>query len=166
MRTNLAVLILVAALGANGSPSAPDPFSIHIKVLTTVVKSGEPIYLQIRMTNTSDHDLDCTSAPRDGLDMNYAYEVRDSSGKILPESHRNVPEESNGGNGRPRLLKPGATAEAIGGFISNHYDMSGPGQYTIQVSRRVSANPKDGVVKSNKITITVLPADGPPPTPK
>jgi hypothetical protein len=32
-----------------------------------------------------------------------------------------------------------------------------PGVYTIQVSRVVSDNPADGVVKSNKIMVTVTP---------
>jgi len=36
-------------------------------------------------------------------------------------------------------------------------DFSRPGQYTIQVSRPVSENPKDGVVKSNEIHVSVTP---------
>jgi len=39
--------------------------------------------------------------------------------------------------------------------LSDLYDLSHPGQYTIQVSRAVSDKPKDGVVKSNTITVTV-----------
>jgi hypothetical protein len=157
MRIILAALILVGAVHANGLRDTPVPFSIHIVAPYAVVKSGSGIFIQIRMRNNSDHDIECTSAPQDELDMNYAYEVRDNSGQILPESHRNVPEEGDGGSGRARLVKPGETVEAIGGFISNHYDMRKPGQYVIVVSRQVPGGSKNEVVKSNPVTITVIP---------
>jgi hypothetical protein len=35
--------------------------------------------------------------------------------------------------------------------------MSHPGEYTIQLSRRVSYDPKAAVVKSNKVMVTVTP---------
>jgi hypothetical protein len=41
--------------------------------------------------------------------------------------------------------------------VSRLHDMSRPGQYVIQVSRYVSDNLKDGVLKSNIITVTVTP---------
>lgn len=41
--------------------------------------------------------------------------------------------------------------------LSKRYDMSRPGEYTIQAFRGISANPKDGVVESNIINVTVAP---------
>jgi hypothetical protein len=41
--------------------------------------------------------------------------------------------------------------------------MSAPGIYTVQASAHISDDPNSGVVKSNIITITVLPADNTPP---
>jgi hypothetical protein len=46
--------------------------------------------------------------------------------------------------------------------VSDWYDMTKPGTYTIQVSAHVTNDPKSDVVKSNIITVTVLPADDPP----
>jgi len=51
-------------------------------------------------------------------------------------------------------LRPNeSTKETIA--LSNLYNLSHPGQYTIRMSRAVSNNPRDGVVKSNKIAVTV-----------
>jgi hypothetical protein len=47
--------------------------------------------------------------------------------------------------------------DITGDFISRLYDLSQPGDYTIQLSRAVSDDPKNGVVKSNVITVTVTP---------
>ena len=55
-----------------------------------------------------------------------------------------------------RTLKPGESADSVTG-VSPEYDMSRPGQNVIQLSRPISDNPDDGVVKSNKVTITVTP---------
>jgi hypothetical protein len=41
--------------------------------------------------------------------------------------------------------------------ISPRYDPSQPGEYVIQLSRPISDDPKNGVVKSDKLTITVTP---------
>jgi hypothetical protein len=51
-------------------------------------------------------------------------------------------------------LKPGE-AQAGTATITRLYDLSRPGNYTIQVSQPLSDNPEDGVVKSNTITVTV-----------
>lgn len=43
------------------------------------------------------------------------------------------------------------------GDVSQAFDMSKPGTYTIQLSQHVANDPKSDVVKSNIVTITVLP---------
>jgi hypothetical protein len=91
------------------------------------------------------------------LDRAYEYDVRDDGGNLVPKAVRSAPEEGNGWSGIPRAIKPGETCEARGGSIDHLYDMTRPGKYTIQVSRRISNDPKDGVVKSNIITVTVTP---------
>jgi len=54
------------------------------------------------------------------------------------------------------VLQPG---ESVSYFapISEWYDLSGPGKYTIQVLQHVSSDPSSAVVKSNKITVTITP---------
>lgn len=151
--TFMTVIVAATALAQNDL----EPFSIQINTSKQTVKAGSAVSIQILMTNTGSHEVDCTSTPKDDLDRAYQYDVRDSSGQTVAAVERNVPEESNGGWGRPRSIKPGETCEAFGEFISNSYDLSKPGTYSIQVSRRISSDPKDGVVKSNIITITVTP---------
>ena len=57
--------------------------------------------------------------------------------------------------GKLRTLTPGQSFEA-GTLIPEGYDLA-PGTYEVQLSRRVSSNPKDGVVKSNTIKVIVNP---------
>jgi len=52
-------------------------------------------------------------------------------------------------------VKPGKT-ETSGITITLLHDMTQPGTYTIQGSRRISDEPNDGVVHSNKITVTAV----------
>ena len=55
------------------------------------------------------------------------------------------------------LLKPGGS-NSFDSYIGRRNDMSRPGKYMIQVSRFISGTRKeDGVVKSNTITVTVVP---------
>jgi hypothetical protein len=118
----------------------------------------------IVMKNLSNHDVDCTPNYINGWNMAFEYLIRDANGNVVESWEKKHP-----GVGRTfspmvsRSLKPGETLESVE-TISTHYDMIQPGEYTVQVSRRVSNNAKDGVVKSNKITITVNPKPkGPPP---
>ena len=54
-----------------------------------------------------------------------------------------------------RIVKPG---ESIAGSqdISRLFEMSRPGKYVIQASRRISDEKDSEVVKSNKVTVTVI----------
>jgi hypothetical protein len=53
-------------------------------------------------------------------------------------------------------LKPGETI-TNDSRISWLFDMSRPGKYVIQVSRTIPEDDKSSVVKSNSITVTVIP---------
>ena len=48
-------------------------------------------------------------------------------------------------------------------MVSRLFDFSRPGKYSIEVSRHISSDPKSEIVKSNTITVNVLPADASPP---
>ena len=57
----------------------------------------------------------------------------------------------------PCILKPGESNN-FDSYIGRRNDMSRPGKYVIQVSRFiVSSHKENGVVKSNAVTVTVLP---------
>jgi hypothetical protein len=47
-------------------------------------------------------------------------------------------------------------------YLSEGFDISKPGTYTVQASQRISEDPKSDVVKSNIITIRVISADDSP----
>lgn len=47
--------------------------------------------------------------------------------------------------------------------VSEAFDMSNPGKYTIQLWQHVAKDPKSDVVKSNIFTFTVLPVGAKPP---
>lgn len=126
-----------------------------------IMKDGSTISLRIRKTNTSGHEIMKTS--RAGSGYGYDYEVRDSSGKLVGPRRPNEERMIGGGRGgilsceKCNVLKPG---ESKIDFVSlAEFDMSEPGTYTIQASTHISDDPASDVVKSNIITITVLPAD-------
>jgi hypothetical protein len=90
-----------------------------------------------------------------GTDASYQAEVRDGKGN-LAKREESGPGGPVSGHWQRHTLKPGESADSLT-KVSGEYDMSRSGQYVIQLSRPISANPDDGVVKSNKITVTVTP---------
>lgn len=167
MRIYFALLLLSTTSVCWGQVNQP-PFSIKISVENPEVKVGSEIHIKIQLKNESNHDVDCSGAPSNGLDRAYQYEVLDDSAKMANKVLRSHPEVGETFSVWACSVKPGETANAAGGIISRLYDMRRPGRYTIQVSRAISDNPKDGVVKSNKITVTVTDitreASPPPPS--
>ncbi|MGA7560746.1 MAG: hypothetical protein WCF61_14125 [Terriglobales bacterium] len=137
------------------------PFSITISTETPTIRARTGLSIMVRITNTSNHDINASSVYVDGvagIDGSYDEDVRDSKGNL---AKRKQPQEADPNapvtmSHRLRTLKPGESTGSVTG-VSRQYDISQPGQYVIQLSRRISDNPKDGVVKSNKITITVIP---------
>jgi hypothetical protein len=130
----------------------------------TTVKAGQTVVVRIRKTNISDREIDKWSAT--GL----TYEIRDGDGnRIKPREFDQKRGDGMSGGGamlrdtKDTVLQPGEN-KAISARMDDWYEeLSQPGTYTIQVSEHISADPASDVVKSNKITVTVLPADDPPP---
>jgi hypothetical protein len=123
-----------------------------------VLKTGAKIYLTIKTTNTSKHEIGCEVIAdyMIGLDPRYEYDVRDSQGKPVREhliEHKELAGRAVQGLGCK--LKPGESSTQGGNDITRLYDLSQPGKYTIQVSRPASDNPTDGVVKSNTLRLSI-----------
>jgi hypothetical protein len=162
LATSLAFCAFAAVLVAQGQSV---PFFIQLSAETPVVHSGEPVYLSVTMTNNSSHEVDCTVNASNALDRNYIYDVRDEDGNEVAK----IEKKYHGGSSLwPCILKPGETDSPGGGRISVLYDFSRPGKYRIQVSRSEwgdenrpesagTGKADQGVVKSNIITVTVLP---------
>lgn len=150
-------LLLLAGMPAVWAPAsaqnAHPSFSIVITTDTPVVKAGSDVLIKVQMTNISHHEVDCTIAASSGLDRKYQYDVRDSRGKPAVKVVRSHPELESGSIW-PCTLKPGQSTAPNDNNISRLYDFTRPGKYVIQVSRH---DPKEGLAKSSKITLTVEP---------
>lgn len=161
MRISTVLLVfVVCALSTAASPQTTQPpFSLNISADKFTFKAGSDVYINIQMTNTSNHNVDCTMNPTShAVDRAYQYEVHDINGHLIKEKLREHPEIGGTFQIWPCTLKPGQTTHDRDNLISRIYDLSRPGTYVIQVSRFIAGDDKSkGTVKSNKFAITVTP---------
>jgi len=160
MRVLPVMLLLVGSSGVLSGQSdvgkqTKSPFSITISTESPVVKSGSELSIKIHLTNTSSQDMVVSGAYFEGTDASYQVAVRDSKGN-LAKREQSGPGGPVSGHWQRHTLKAGESTDSVT-KVNGEYDISRPGQYVIQLSRPISANPDDGVVKSNKITVTVTP---------
>ena len=152
---NLLVLLMIGFSSVVYSQSTQQPFKITLSMAKPEVNVGDHVYIDLLMTNTSNQDVNCTIYAEGSLDGNYEYNVLDEDGQPPPKIVRIHPLSSAI---YPCIIKPGES-RSISGLISQLYYFIQPGKYTIQVTRGYEGS--DDLVKSNTITITVLPADDP-----
>jgi hypothetical protein len=122
------------------------------------VKAGADVFIKVHLTNTSRRKLSFgyDKDSRTNVDFFHHYEVRDNKGNSAEKRAINHPELGSTAHGWPaRVLKPGESMEITGDDISLLYDLRQLDEFTIQLSRSISGDPKDGVVKSNTITVKV-----------
>jgi hypothetical protein len=116
------------------------------------------LFITVHLTNVSKHVLafDYDKDSRTGVSFAHRYEVRTSQGKSAQKRAISHPEIGSTGHGWPdQVVKPGESMDVSGDHISGLYDLSRPGEYTIQLLRAISDDPKRGFVKSNTTTVTV-----------
>ena len=144
---------LCAATGENSQP-----FSITISSTQRTVQTGHEIRVRVVLTNVSNQDLPLRLS-RNPLEaeMHYTVSVHDETGRGAAETKYGSTARKHqviGLSEAATLLKPGEQLEEYA-ILTNLFDLTSPGDYEVQLSRPVSTDEKDGVVKSNKITITV-----------
>jgi hypothetical protein len=134
----------------------------------TIVKTGSMVVVAVRKTNISDHEIVKGSCVGDasGYRCGGYYEVRNSRGDLV------VPRKPRlsfiGGGPGHLLIGTKDNVLQLGesnidrDHVSEGFDMSKPGIYTIQLSQHIASDPKSDVVRSNIITVKVLPAEAPP----
>ncbi len=161
MRNLLTLALLGTAVMAYPQTA---PFTITLSADKYQVVAGGPVDLIVVMTNTSNHDVDCTVNGSNALDRNYVYDVTDEEGRPVPK----IEKKYHGGSSIwPCILKPGQTDTPGGGRISVLYDFSRPGKYTIQVSRGLwgdenrpetagTGRDNQPFIKSNTIVMTIV----------
>jgi hypothetical protein len=138
------------------NPSNPSQEDMRDK---TISIAGTGVTVRIRKTNITDHAI-----PKPGPDngpFGCVLDVRDRNGNPAPPHKRTGgsivtggPEPIAGSN--EMVLQPGASRVDYAP-LSEWYNLSKPGTYTIQVSQHVSNDPNSALVKSNKITVKVTP---------
>ena len=133
----------------------------------TVVKAGSMIVVAVRKTNISNHEIDKGSCVGDasGYRCGGYYDVRDSRGKLVDPRKPRM-NFIGGGPGhligtKDNVLQPGES-NIDRDDVSEAFDMSKPGTYTIQLWQHVANDPKSDVVRSNIFTVTVVPVGGKP----
>jgi hypothetical protein len=147
---------------ASNKETTPPPFSISIKANPDVVTVGQKIFIQIVLTNLSNHPMAAPSAILETLDVVYAFDIRDSTGNKVAQHQLT---SGSPIQGVPGTLDPGKDKEEE--VILNRFFTLKPGTYEIQVKRCIDLkNPEGeglpeydetkGVVWSNKTTLTVL----------
>jgi hypothetical protein len=151
----ISILIACCAWMAFASEPTQQPFAISLSIEKPEIKVGGDVWVKVRVTNRSNHVMDMSANINDmiGVNPNYIFDVHNSSGTPAP---KHVYKHLELATGSPifRSLKPGESLTDEQN-LSRLNDFTEPGQYQIQCSQRVSSDDKDGVIKSNIITVTV-----------
>jgi len=164
------------AAESNGQPQAvAPPFTLAVSAVKDEIQAGSPVELKVVTTNTSTHDVIFVWPVSYHALLAYSYDILDGNGNVPPDTqlrrmYRYAAEDSpNIGRGTiltgslvDLSLKPGQSHTDVVD-VGALYDFSNPGAYTIQV-QRIAWQDKTGV-KSNPITVNVVPAVTAQPTP-
>lgn len=169
MRTRLVFLLCGICLAWDqvSAQTAKPPFTVTISAEvpaektgpdTYSLKAGSEVYIHVHLVNISNHNLspgdDADS--RTNIDFYHQYDIRDSAGHLVQKKKFTHPDIGSTGHGwAARILKPGGSTDVLTDRITGLYELTRPGTYTIQLSRAVTGNFKDGAVRSNKITVTL-----------
>lgn len=149
------VVTFPSPLPAQKQPAKP-PFTLVLTSKEPKVSLGTDIWVKIVWTNTSKVELnDNLYRDPSGLDFNYILDFRDSDGHPVTKAP-----ESATGSAEFGTLKPG-DSQNDDIDLSRLYVLSHPGDYTLQVSRRVPKELGNGLIKSNEIRIVVVPPRSP-----
>lgn len=126
-----------------------EPFLLSIRS-PEPVKAGSRIYIEITQKNQSRGSVDCSMMDMDyAVDLSMTYEVRDENGIKMKQREPSV------GEFKSCKLAPGESLTRRQ-MISDIFDFSHAGKYSIQVSRSASRKPRGNPIKSNVVTLIVL----------
>jgi len=148
-RLLLLTAFATAAFGQTGI--ARSPLTIAISTQTPTIKLGDPLLIDIQVTNVSDSEVDTSDAisHMTGQNSNFLFDVRDAKGKqALKRAYEH--EELATWKVVPLLLKPQeSSTDPID--VSRLYNLVSS-TYSIQVTRRL---PSGGYVTSKSIIVEV-----------
>jgi hypothetical protein len=151
---SLVVLGISSGIALNAQQPSNAELALRISAPQSTVKVGSDVYIKIEMTNISDHPVDCSSYIVSGTDRRFRVDVIDADDNSMKK--KDIHPEMAPGSFASCMLDPGQSVSRDD-RISWANDLTRPGVYTIQVARVVGRDEKNGLVKSNKITVTVKP---------
>jgi|GEM_PF-4908354 len=151
----ISACILYGTLSVVG---AEIPVQLEISTPQMQFPSGSPITLTITLSNLSDVPMTIGRVVgREQAEVDYTILVKDTNGKLLPESKYGYAAANN------RLIVSRTTATIPPGgtlsqrpIITRLYDMTKPGKYVVTVQRRLPAALGGLVVASNAFTVSVV----------
>jgi len=157
---------LLAMQGVDQTQQKPPVISLAISSMQDVIKAHAQVTVETVLTNISDHEI--STFQGSGSAQGYDVVVRDAQGKPPRSASDYLAEQAKKDRdaGRPfrAIIRQGSahTVQLKPGQnlkdrieISAFYDLSQPGKYTIQVSRKDPESKTD--VNSNMITVTLTP---------
>jgi hypothetical protein len=172
MRNSLSIMLLaalaIAAGSAQGASKASFTLSIHAQ--QDAVKAGSPVMVDVVRTNVSNRVINDSRTFNPG--EYYTFYVTRGGGpagetrelRDIKESRAAVQDPTSPRRSvtswRLGSLKPGKTSRDVVP-VSSFYDMSQPGQYTIQLEQpdypegKLAVKSNAIAVKSNTITVAV-----------
>jgi len=158
------LLLLLCAVQLAAQDASEQPLSVTISAPTLRVMAGSAVWITVKLTNHSHHDIDESGLINGmtGLDPNLEFDVRDLRGNAVAKRVYRHPELASR---EPinRAIKDGETLTEEQ-QISRLYDMTAPGTYIVQVSRASPAPARNEIMRSNKVTIKVIMStEGEPP---
>lgn len=143
------IMVTVVQLPQGEQPA----IDLYINIPNNVVKAGSPITLYLVVTNTSDHLIQYDPS----LDRLHI-ELLNHQGGLVPPTERGQKTLAYRGYENKAFsyqIKPDGSVRGAEIPLNTIYDLSRPGEYTIQVSRFDDTSKT--WVKSNTITLTVTP---------
>ena len=164
MKTTYFLLFLCGQLLA-AQDATEQPLSIAISAPTLTVMAGSEVWITVKLTNHSHHEIDESGSINGmtGLDPNLVFTVSDLHGNTVAKRIYRHPELATG-TPINRAIKDRETLTEEQ-RISRLYDMTAPGTYIVQVSRRSAAGTEREIVRSNTVTIKVVTSAEIPPPP-
>ncbi|HXN48126.1 MAG TPA: hypothetical protein VN893_15870 [Bryobacteraceae bacterium] len=151
----LTVLAASLSLAQPSQKAAPPPsFSLAASV-ADLVRAPSELLLDIAMTSISDRGVPLGVAFGPPPWKTFLLDVRDSAGKPVSETPFLRQERLPATSGGPAVtLGPGATSHTVL-VLNSLYDLSQPGEYTVQVGRLDEAS--GTTVKSSPVVLRVPP---------
>jgi hypothetical protein len=131
--------------------SVSAPARILIAAGSPIIFAGDPVYVSAQLENTSDHSIKTTVAFMGGVDLRYTFHLTAQDGAVLGDAAKPKPFLGSIG---VLTMQPGQKEDLSYCLSCRYHGLLTVGKYRAYAIRLV----EDGTaVKSNEITITVVP---------